>query len=423
MALYPHSERGYWEYGTQGYPIVGGYDDAVIEDFEHGSLSAYGGDTGSFRIQGTNVLQGRSSLESTAEHETIGTASGIPTPRTTTPTEYRCRMVMASDGHASLLTNVQSTSWPFRNCYALSVDAARNELRLFSRESSNTRYLERKTVSIAANREYRPAITLTPERINGKLYDRGGSLIAETESYRDTTHSGGGLGFYNGNGRTAYYDYATERAGSMGDVSRVVLNDFEDGNLSEFRVVGGGSSGTQSVTPTAALKGKYGLEMVDFGSIHTLPGMGAPGYIRDGQPISFRYNFRQIGDEQYYFIACPQSATSDDNRYRLEFLMTGGFRLRKTSGGSTNTLEGSSSEGRAHAACYNLSYSSGRWYNIVLSVDSTDGLRADLYQPNGSRMGWISAPETQFISSTNGYGHYCSGGGHYYADEIIEHQG
>lgn len=422
MALYPHAEAGYWEYGTDGFPLVGGYDEDIIEDFESQSISVYGGNTSSFRVQGSNVLEGRYSLESTEEGRWIGNnGSARPTPRTSSPTEYRARILPVSSGGASIFTNVQSTDFPARNCYALLLDTSGNEIRLLVREADSTRYLERKTVSggISAGTEYQPAITLTEEGINGKLYDRTGNLIAETDSYRDLTHSGGGLGWHNWAGLTTYFDYARTGPGQMGDVSRVVLNDFEDGNLNEYRVVGGASSGDQMVTPTASYKGNYGLEMVDFGFIQTTPGMGAENYIRAGHPIRFYSNFRQLGDEVYYFTFSMPDANEAAYYYELEFRMNGGLRIQKNTGGDDQNVTGTSSEGRSIAAAYDLSWSTDRWYRTDLLV-GTDEIRADVYEPNGSRKAWVQTTDTSLVDSLNGFGHGCLGGGHCYFDEFVE---
>lgn len=424
MALYPHSENGYWEYGSTGFPVVGGFDDSVIENFETQSLAPYSGNTGSFRIQGSSVLQGRYSLESTAESVVIGNnGSAFPTPRTSSPTEYRARLLQSSNGYASIMSNVQSSAYPWRNCYALLVDIVGDEIRLLSRESNTTRYLERKSVSgLSTNTEYRPAINLTDEGIKGRLYDRNDNLLAETESYRDTTHTGGGIGWMNGPGVTAYYDYYAVGPGTMGNVSRVVLNDFEDGSLGEYYVVGGGSSGDQYTSPASAYAGNYGLEMVDYGAIQTVPGMDAPGYLRDGHPISFRFKPRAIGNEQYGFYFAMPTAGASSNLYKLEFIMPSSFRLQVNNGSGDFTVSGSSSQNDSYAACYNLSnYSTGTWYQIVLDVDSSDGIRADMYYPSGSRKAWLQSSHTTHIDPTMGYGHYCSGGGHVFYDEIIEH--
>lgn len=424
MPLHPTTQGGYLIYGSDGYPVLGSVSSSGLEDFEHQSLAAYGDDLGAFQIQGSNVLQGRYSLESTVAQRTIGASeTDRPTPRGTAedPIEYKCRMVIQDDGQASLITNVQSADSPWSNSYVLLVDTANDRIRLLRRENGSTVNHETAYApeSITDGEEHRPAITLSDDGIKGTLYYADDSVFVETDTYQDATFTGGGLGWHNGIGTTTYFDYATAEPGSIGTVSQSMIEDFESGDLSGYWVRS--TSGTASVSPTAAYRGSYGLDMNGFSEVQTTPGGGRPGYLRDGVPAIFRVQFKVTGNQQYWVPFCQTSRDSRSSRYLLQFTMGGGFRIRKVdSSGNVSTVRGSSSEGRDYAALYNVSHSADVWYSAILEVDQNDGLYAELHDGGMNRKGWISSPESEFVGTENGYGFYCSGGGHAFFDHLLE---
>lgn len=423
MAIYPTIRNGYLRYGSDGWPMFGESESSVVEDFEHQSLADYGDDTDAFRIQGTNVLQGRYSLEGTVAQRTIGASEADrPTPRGTDsdPIEYKCRMVFSDSGQASLLTNAQSADSPWHNCYGVLVDEGNDRIRLFRRENDNSTYHANISVGVPlyTGTEYRPAITVSGTGLKATLYDASDSVLVETDTYTDQTFTGGGLGWHNGIGTTTYFDYATSGSGSIGDTAQMV-EDFESGDLSGYWIRD--TSGSANVSPTASYSGSYGLEMDGFSEIQTTPGDGRPGYIQSGDPILFRINPRVLSDQQYWVPFCQSSHSSLSNRYVLQFIMGGGFRIQKVdSSGNSSTVPGSSSEGRDYAALYNLSYSADMWYTGALLADQADGLAAELYDAGGNRVGWISSPESEYVDAENGYGFRCSGSGRVFFDEMRE---
>lgn len=421
MALYPEIDNGYWEFGSDGFPIVGGRSENVIEDFEDQSLSEYGGDTADFQIQGTNVIEGRYSLESLATYSAIGDdGSDLSTPRTDDPIEYLGRIYQTDAGDAVLAVCVQSETSPYRDCYMLTVDVDSNELRLFVRDAGSLSYIERQTVSLSTGSVYWPGITLTTEGINGTIYDSDGTALAQTDSYRETTHSGGGLGWRNGAGTTAYFDQATYRAGSMGDVSTVMIDDYEDGDLNEYD--GPSSSGDQATTPSAAYAGNYGIELTDFGSIFSRPGMGLDNYPRDGIAFEAYLNPQVIGNEQYWVYLCPQHSTSTDDTYMLQCIMDDDvMRLQKDVNGSHATISGSGTGNSSVAYTGQIDWQAGNWYRIEVLLDSANSVRVDLYDASsGNHLVYVEGTDTEYVAAENGFGFYSSGGGNVFFDEIQE---
>lgn len=424
---YPQIADGYLQYSSSGFPKVGGEGRTVLEDFEDQSLSEYGDTTG-WQIQGSNVLQGRYSLESTQTNVDIGDSGGdIPTPRNDSPTEYRCRMFQVDEGRAALLVNVQSESNPWANAYSIQVNTIENTISVTRNESGTANLLD--TVSGSTHpqtgTEYIAAITTSTDAIKASLYDSSGTLLLETDSISDQTFTGGGLGWDKWEGTTTYFDYATVESGNHGEGSgsRVWIDDFEDGSVGEYTSISG--SGTYDATPSAAYRGDYGLEMIGGQDIQSTPGSGLQNYLRSGEEIIFRINFQTLQSssgtyQQYWVPFCMQDETSSVNRYRLEFLMNGGFRIRKTTSSGTNTVSGSSSEGRDYAALYNVSHSAGSWYSAILLVDETNGLYAELHDAGGNIKGWISSSETEYVGATNGIGWRSSGNGSVYIDHAFE---
>lgn len=419
---YLQAEDGYWVYDTSGYPIVGGQSENLLDGFEDQSLSEYGGALGAFSIQNQNVLSGRFSLQSSDTYVSIGDDGGdIPTPRTDTPTEYQSRVYPAGSGDAIFCTNVQSEGAPFGNCYAVTVDTNDNELRLYTRVEYETEYLEEQSLNLSSDTEYRPFITLSTNGINGGVYDAEGSLIHRTESYRDTTHSGGGIGWRSGAGAETFFDHCTYRAGSMGDVSARTIDSFERGNLNPYRT--NSSSGSQSATVGAAYEGNYGLEMNDYTRILTRPGDGLENYPRDGKRFELYVNFQSIGANQYYVFLCPESVTSTDNLYQLEFLMDGGARIQKDTNGSNSLLSGSATGNGDYAYAGNVNWGSDNWYRVEILLDSSSGVRVDVYDASsGDFLFYVEGIDTEYISSENGFGFYSSGSSNVYFDQIVERE-
>lgn len=418
--MYPHTKNGYWTYGTAGFPIVGGIQENLLEGFEDDSLTEYGGDLADFDIQGENVLKGRLSLQSSSSYSIIGDdGTDIPTERTDSATEYQARVYPAGSGDAIFCTNVQSESSPFRDCYAVTVDTDDDELRFYVREANDTNYLERKSLSLTADTEYRPFITLTTEGINGGIRDSGGSLIYRTDSYRETTHTGGGIGWRSGVGAETYFDHCIFVAGSMGELT-ATLDDFEDGDLSEYTTES--SSGTESVVPAAAYAGNYGLELDGFTWDMTTPGDGLDNYIVDGNPFEFYFAPLDTGISQYYMYLCPQSNSSTENTYELEFLMDGLMRIQKDKNGSESTLSGSGTGEPNFAETRGVSWEQGNWYRLEVIIDGTDGkLRAELYDASsGNYIAYVEGVDSEFINPENGFGFFCSSSGNAYFDEVKE---
>lgn len=397
----------------------------VIEDFENGSIYPYGGDESSFQVQSSNVLQGGYSLESRGTDAAIADHGGdIPTPRTDSDgngIEYRCRQYLADTGDAGLITNAQSQSSSLPNCYRVRLDTADNRLILEKRVDGSTVEIDRESMSVATGQEYRPAIAMDADRVRGLVYDRAGEQLAATETHRDSEHSGGGLGWYNGDGTATYYDLAAQHDPTLTQPVTMVIDDYEDGNLYEYD--GPSSSGDYYLSGSAAYDGDYGIVMDDFGSAHTQPGMGLDTYIQDGVTVQFHHNFQVGGTEQYYIFLNPQSTSEiRPDGYRLEFLMEGTMRMRKTSGGSTSTLPGSGSSSSDYAEARNLSFSTSNWYRTEILLDaSSSTVRADLYDASsGTAVAYADGNDSEFVDPANGFGYYCSGGGLWYIDEITD---
>lgn len=424
MALYPNAKGGYWEYGTAGYPIVGGLSENVLDDFEDGSLSEYGGARSKYEVQKQDVIKGRYTLKGTGDGAVIGDNGGdIPTPRSENATEYRSRMYFQGGGGGTILTNVQSEGSPWTNCYGLVAHAGFNEIGLFRREKGSTEYLEIKSVRIDAEKEYWPFITLTTEGINGGIRNAEGTELTRTDSYRDVTFSGGGLGWRVYSDPPILFDHATYHPGSMGEIGRVRIDGFEDADLKEYD--GPASGGFQSAEPAAALFGDYGLEMDDAGSIFSVPGDGLDNYIRDGVPIEAFFNPKDSAGETYVIYLCPDgNHGSTDYTYKLEFQMdiAEKMRIRKDHGGNEWTLHGSGTNELHYATTDAVDWST-QWYRVEILIDQSQPLiRADLYDySSGEFIAYVEQDEdSEFMDTENGFGFGCSNQGNWFVDELRE---
>lgn len=406
---------------TNAYRLQQPTQGTVIEDFESGSIYVYGGDVNSFRAQSSNVLQGAHSLESTGTNAAIADHGGdIPTPRTVdgSGVEYRARVFSVDAGDAGLMTNIQRQASPLYAGYRVRIDTTDNRLILERMAAGAVDVIDQASVTLSSGQEYRPAISMDGSVIRGLVYDRSGGQLAATDTHRESSHTGGGLGWWNGAGTTTFYDLATRTDPSLTQPATMMIDDFEDGDLREYEAPA--SSGSQYLSQSAAYRGQYGLVVDDYGSIFSRPGMGLDQYIPDGRTIAIHHQFQVAGGgEQYYFFISPQSTSAiRPGGYRIEFLMSGMIRLRKDG----STMTGSSTNDPDYAEARDLSLETGTWYRTEVLPDSSgDILRADVYDLNTeSLVAFVEGEDGEYIGSENGFGAYSSGGGQLFVDEIRE---
>ena len=221
---------------------------SVLDDFEDGDLSEYSGDTGSFTVQNSTVLEGNQTLEGMSGGSAIA-HTNVETPRRY---QYRVTVRAASGSNAkpAFVTSIQDPSNPLYDCYYLVADIQNDKLSLYRREGGSTTTLAEDSVTLAEGTEYELRMSVQRETVVGEIRDSSGNALKAAGAH-DNTFSGGHVGVYLASGSPAYFDQITKHP-----KPDEILDDFEDASLSEYA----GDTSSYSVQSSTALQGTYSLK-------------------------------------------------------------------------------------------------------------------------------------------------------------------
>lgn len=290
-----------------------------IEDFESGDLSAYFGDTDDFTIQSYETVEGDNALRgeerSSSARRMIHSTPGDGLDHYPQQGERIYWWGMAPDEERPYL----SFGGPdYDNTYTAYLAVRDNEIWLRRRDEGSATWLASESVGLSGGTWYENRIEWYEDgRIRYSVHDSNGDELEVIEA-TDTTYSERGVGWgYNSNtsgDNTCYYDYVWSEALP----ERVVVDDFEDGDLSEYS----GNDGDFSVVSGTSWEGSYALYRdteTEFNGIYSQPGDGLPEYPSRGDRIKAYYKldgeeskaaFRWAGqnpvdsalvyDDQYY---------------------------------------------------------------------------------------------------------------------------
>lgn len=389
---------------------------SVIEDFNRSSpLSDYDGETGGEDYQiVTDTLEPDGSptktLKATGTWGDLG-HNNVSTPR---GYEYRVRIEVGDNSVGpSLLTCVQNTSSAIDDCYWALVDQNSSELDLILRQNgSGTKLTSSSMPSLTTGAIYELAVELDSSSVRAILYDSDGStVVADTGSASDSTWSGGQLGFYTGGGSyPAYYDYVTKDSlGSSDDGSSqesFVIDDFEDGDLSEYDFDRGSTGASLVSSPTQS--GSSALEYAGT-NIEAVSTTGLDAYPSSGDTFSFWVRASGGGDNLNVTWGV-QTTNPHKNRYYAKLKPTdGSFYLFKYKDGSGDQRDYTSG----------LSLSQDVWYEIEVQWASSGGDQTvTLYDSSGTQLAQLSMTDTEWSSGGIGYDAYLSSGESVYFDYV-----
>jgi hypothetical protein len=182
--------------------------DSILENFEDTDINEYDGQTASYSVQTSVVLQGERTLKCDSKYAEIAHTSA----RTPREEEYRCKIMSGSGSAAQpgLLTCVQDESNPMDDCYWLNLEPDNNMMALVRRDAGASTTLDSVNVSIEEGEQYQLGMILGEQEIIGRIYEKNGRNLAETSAVSDNTYENGAFGFYTGGGAPAYYDYVTK---------------------------------------------------------------------------------------------------------------------------------------------------------------------------------------------------------------------
>lgn len=204
--------------------------------------------------------------------------------------------------------------------------------------------------------------------------------------------------------------HALVRSGHL--INEEIIDDFESGTIfGRYYETGAGDKFASSHD----FRGEYGLEMDGFGELWSTPEHenDVNYYFQPGETVEYWVNPRRLASHQYWFILCPRSATSTTNRYQIEHIMTGTFRIRTDVSGSRSILV----EDTAFTW-------EAAWHRVRATVDPADGLEVQIRRWD-KNTGDLSTPlsnlktaDTTHIRDRNGIGFRCGDGGRVLFDEV-----
>lgn len=357
---------------------------SVLDDFEDGDLSEYNGDTGSFTIQNSTVLEGNQTLKGTSSTGAIAHTS-TETPR---GHEYEASVMAASGSGAELafLTSVQTPSAPLQNCYYLSADTATDTLSLYRRDDGKSVLLNQTDVTLEEGTEYRLVVQHRKETVFGEIQDASGNSLAAAGA-ADRTYTDGCLGLSIDGGAPGYFDALSKSA-----LSGNTLDNFENADLSEYA----GNTAGYTVQSSTTLEGEWTLECVDsYDSVaHTTV------TTTRGNSYSCRVMAGTGSGAKPSLLTCVQDPSSPmDSCYWLRASPgDDSLELFRRDAGSSVSLESTSAN-----------IKEGTEYVLALALQD-DSIRGEMYSRNGELI--AHTEEVSDRTYTSGYfGFYTGGGG------------
>lgn len=139
----------------------------------------------------------------------------------------------------------------------------------------------------------------------------------------------------------------------------VLVDGFEDQDLSEYNTSGGG---TAAVTSTRAYEGTYALDVTGFKEVASFPGGGLPARPKQGDKWIFYFNINNWGNGQYrYYYAAYGSGTTASEYYDIDIYQDGTFRLQKDGNAITSSAQD-----------YSVSYPLDTWLSVTVHWDHPD---------------------------------------------------
>ncbi|MFC6965112.1 hypothetical protein ACFQJ8_26950 [Halocatena marina] len=252
---------------------------SVIESFEDGDLSEYTFATGSSgaTVTSSPTYDGSKVLEIADTHTQMHSTAGLD--QYPQDGDIFSVWVQATDNAdaVNFTYGVQND----KNRYFVRVNFSGGNLALHRYESgSSTALASDSAVSPSHNAWYELKIEWCDCAHTISLKDSQGNRLSEI-SATDTTWRSGGIGFdaFLSNGGTVYFDYANLHTNTT--TKTHVVDDFEDGGLSEYTVVQNGSGASIVSSPTYG--GSKALQMngADTKLVST---SGLPHYPREEVP-------------------------------------------------------------------------------------------------------------------------------------------
>jgi hypothetical protein len=377
----------------------------IIDDFEDSDLSEYDPDPdypGQGSIVSSPTYNGSYALAISDENTELISTSGLDNyPGAGDTFSF---WVRASGGADNL-----NVSWGVQghdDRYYAKLKPLSGEFHLFKYKSESGDYRDGDTsLSLSQDTWYEIEIDWgSGGTQTATLYNSSGSQLAQL-SMSDSEWSTGGVGYdgYLGSGESVYFDYVTlEGSGTSSSSPTLTIDDFEDGDKSEYNFDRGSSSASIVSSPTYSQS--YALEYSDT-NIEAISTSGINAYPSAGDTFSFWV--RASGGANNLNVTW--GVQDHANRYYAKLYPSdGSFYLFTYKDGSGSSQDGDSG----------LSLSQDTWYEIEIDW-ATDGTQtATLYDSDESQLSQISMTDSTWTSGSVGYDAYLSSGESVYFDHV-----
>lgn len=228
----------------------------IIEDFEDGDLSEYTFDYGSSHasVGTTSVYNGSYGLEISDDNALL-----VRPEFPSAPSQgdiFSCQTQASGTPFGSILFGVQDVE----NFYSARIRYDIDKISILKKDSGSWSELTGKYLNFSMAQDTWYEMEVDWAEDGTQTFTVSGNGDSATLSCTDTQWSDGGIGYkgINGSGEHAQFDYTTKTQRTM---EGIVIDDFEDGDLSEY-TFDYGSSGA-SVTEAAAYTKDQALELSD----------------------------------------------------------------------------------------------------------------------------------------------------------------
>jgi hypothetical protein len=385
----------------------------VIDDFEDSDLSEYSFDRGS---SGASLVTSPTHSGSYALSLTDVAVEMISRPGGSTPDLPNYPSAGDTFRYNVYATGgVQYTNYTYgvqdhRNRYFVRIDFAGNRFRLYKYADGNTTELVRDdTITVSEDQWYELEVDWVSNGTHTiTLLDDTDSQVGQL-SATDETWTSGGIGYdgYMDDGGTLYIDDVllgdSSDDGSGGDDGggSSVIEDFEDGGLTEY-AFDRGSSGA-SLVSSPVYTGSSALEISDTDT-EMISTSGLDTYPKQGE--TFRFRFRSPTNE----VANLSYGVQDhDNRYFVQLDYADQY---------LKLLRWQNDTGDQFGLATNVSYTTGVWYEVEVEW-RTDGTHVvTLYDDAGSEVAQMQGSDATWTSGGIGFDGYYAGGGAGYYDYV-----
>ncbi|MFC4553481.1 MULTISPECIES: hypothetical protein [Halorussus] len=377
----------------------------IVENFEDGDLSEYSFDRGSSgaSVVSSTTFDGSYALQISGTNTEMIRTSGLPKEPQTGDT-FSCWVRPTDGAGSSGVANFTYGVQDHDNRYYVQLDFADGILGLVQYENGSGTFLDSdSSVNYSEGVWYEVVVEW---RTNGRhvVTLRDGDDVAEL-SAKDTTWSTGGTGYdaYVSNGGTVHFDYVTKGKHRTPDVGKVV-DDFDDGDLSEYTFDRGGSGARLVSTPP--YYGSHALELSGT-AVEMISTSGLPRYPEAGN--QFRCRVRATGGADK--INFTYGVQDHNNRYfvRVNFA-TDRLALYRYENETATKLAANST---------GFCLAEDTWFRIEIEWETNGEHTVKLYNDSEDLLSQFTATDSTWSTGGIGYDAYLSDGGTVYFDHVL----